>query len=108
MELVLLHPWALRDPGYSPEVATSLLEAQEWDKLECWMGVVWIGWLPWTNTTVEDVDCAMVSLFHQQPDAVQKLTRRVERWSTSYCHEVPEAFERICKRPHEMAQFDAL
>jgi hypothetical protein len=36
----------LEDSVYDPQVTASLLEAQEWEKLECWMGVVWMAWPP--------------------------------------------------------------
>ena len=94
-------------PRHTPQVMASLLETREWDKLECWMGVVWMVWSPETDATTEDVEHAMVSLFRQRPGAVQKLTQWMERWSKSSGNEVPEAFERICKQLHGIAQLGA-
>ena len=31
---------------YNPDVTTSLVDGKEWDKLECWMVVVWMNWPP--------------------------------------------------------------
>ena len=72
MELAISEPW----PGssriaYSPQITTLLTEAQEWNKLECWVGVVWMAWPP--GTTEEDLDRSMVLLFRQRPGALQKL-----------------------------------
>ena len=97
-----------RIPTYTPQVMASLLETREWEKLECWMGVVWMVWRPETDATMEDIEHAMISLFRQRPAAVQKLTQRMERWSKSPRNEVPEAFERICKQPHDIAQLGVL
>ena len=94
----------LRIPTYTPKVMASLLEAQEWDKLECWIGVVWMAWPPETDAAMEAVEDAMVSLSRQRPGAVQKLTQWMERWGTRWSNKVPEAFQRICKQPHDIAQ----
>ena len=102
-ELATLRPWLLAGSAYDPQVAASLLEGQEWDKLECWVGIVWMVWPPQTDATTEDVERATALLLHQQPGAVQKLTERMERWRTSGNGEVPEAFRRICGQPHETA-----
>jgi hypothetical protein len=92
---------------YGPQVMTSLLEAQEWEKLECWMGVVWMAWPPQTDATTGDLERVMVSLFRQRPDAVQKLTQRMEQWSKLRHRKVPKAFKRICEQPTEVAQLGA-
>ena len=105
-EFTIIDPWALRGSACDPQVTTSLLEGQEWDKLECWMGIVWMAWPPQTDTTVEDLERAMAQLFRQRPGAIQKLTRWMERWSEFSANEVPEAFQRICKQPHETARLD--
>ena len=96
-----------RIPTYTSQVMAPLLKAREWDKLECWIGVVWMTWPLETDATMEDVEHAMILLFHQRPGAVQKLTQWMERWSKERSKEVPEAFKRICKRPPETAQLDA-
>ena len=88
---------------YAPQVMGSLLESQEWDKLECWIGVVWMVWPPEARETTEGIKCAMVSLFRCRPGAAQKLTRWMKQWS-EVKGVVPECFERICKQAHEAAQ----
>ena len=95
-----------RIPTYTPQVMASLLETREWDKLECWIGVVWMVWRPETDAMMEDVEHAMISLFRQRPGAVQKLIQWMERWS-KWDNKVPEAFQRICKQSRETAQPDA-
>ena len=90
---------------YSPQVTVSLLEAEEWDKLECWMGIVWITRPPETEETTEDLKCAMVSLFRHRPGAATKLTQ----WMEQRCKRggvVSEYFERICEQAHGAAQQD--
>ena len=94
-------------PTYTPQVTASLLEAQEWDKLECWIGVGWIVWSPETDAMIEDVEHVMVSLSRQRPGAIQKLTQWMARWSKEWDRKVPEAFRRICKHQRGTAQLDA-
>ena len=89
---------------YDPCVTGFLLNAQEWEKLECWLGVVWMTWLPETDNAIEEVERAMKSLFRQKPDAVQKLAQRMEKWSESENKPLPVSFRRIC----EQAQLDAV
>ena len=86
---------------YNPHVMTSLLEAQEWDKVECWIGVVLTTWSE-TDVTTEDFKRAMASLFRHRPGAAQKLTQWMKRWSRK--RGVPEYFERIYNQAHEAAQ----
>ena len=106
-ELTILPPLGSGNSAYTPQVTASLLEAQEWDKLECWMGVVWMEWPPQTTVAIENVERVMVLLFRQQPGAVQKLTHRMEQWSKRRNKEVPTAFQRICKQPRESVRPDA-
>ena len=107
VELTILRSWWPRGHTYNPQVTVSLLEAREWDKLECWMGVVWMAWPPQIDAKTGDVERAMILLLRQRPGAVQKLTQWMKQWSEGY-EEVPEVFQRICKQPHEMAQLDLL
>ena len=106
-ELATSYTRPLEDSGYSPQVTASLLEIREWDKLECWMGVVWMVWPPQTDMITEDLERAMVLLFHQRPGAVRKLTQWMERYSGMNGEEVPEAFQRICEQSPKPAQLDA-
>ena len=99
--------WREKIPTYTPQVMASLLEAREWDKLECWIGVVWMVWPPETDATMGDVEHAMISLSRQRPGAVQKFTQWMERWSKLPGNKVPEPFQRICKQSCETVQLDA-
>ena len=93
----------MRYGTYSSQVMGSLLDAQEWDKLECWIGVVWMMWPPETEETTEDLKRVMASLFRHRPGAAQKLRQWMKRRCEG-CDEdesVPKSFERICKQAHE-------
>jgi len=101
-------PWLRDDLAYSTGVTTFLTEAQEWSKLECWMGTVWVMWPPGDGGMLEeDISCTMLLLFRQRPGAVRKLEQWMERWSQKYGEDVPESFQQICKQAHEAAQLDA-
>jgi len=51
-----------------------LQDAKEWDKLACWISVVWMIWPPEDGgATEEDLENVMLSLLHQQPGALQKV-----------------------------------
>ena len=54
------------DFAHSLQIMTSLTEAKEWSKLECWMGIVWMV-CPWEeNAMVEgDLGRSMLLLFRQ-------------------------------------------
>ena len=92
---------------YNPRIMTQLINAQEWDKLECWMGIIWMVWPPGAGVMAEeDLDRSMVLLFRQRPGASQKLERWMERWSQEHGEEVPESFRRLCGQAHEAAQRD--
>ena len=88
---------------YKPDVMAFLLEAEEWDKLECWMGVVWMVWSTRPGITVKDLEHATALLFHHRPSSVNKLTGWMERWSKECNADVPEAFQQICERAHTPA-----
>jgi len=92
---------------YNPQIAISLTEAEEWDKLERWTRIVWAAWPPEPGwRTEEDLEQLMIPLFHQRPDAVQKLGQWMEQWSKKWGEEVPESFERTCQRAWEAVQQD--
>ena len=78
--------------AYSPQVTASISEAREWDKLECWLGVVWMGLWPKADEMTEHLESVMVTLFRQRPDAVQKLTQWMERWRTPLYQDEFEVF----------------
>ena len=114
VKLAVSESWRLRlDITRSLQIITSLAEAKEWSKLECWMGIVCVGvvWtlLPWkANAMVEaDLGHSILLLFRQRPGAVQKLERWMGRWGQKRGIDVPESFKQICKQAHEAAQRDA-
>ena len=83
---------------------TYLLEAQEWDALECWLSVVWMLWPPEAGET-EDLERVMGLLFRQRPAAVQEPTESMERWSMGGDRGgVLGMFQRTRKRAHKAAQ----
>ena len=109
LELTISWTFLLRyETTYIPQITTSLIEAQEWNKLECWMGTVWIAWPPGADgITEEDLSSSMLLLFRQRPGAFQKLERWMERWSQMRDeNNIPESFQRICKQAQEATQLD--
>jgi hypothetical protein len=99
VELVVL--WYYKDNWtYIPHIMASLEAFKEWDKLECWMAVVWIAWPPEKGeTTEEDLEHVMLSLAHQRPGTIQKLKQWMEMRSKRESHNiVPESFHQICDR----------
>jgi len=94
------------DRAHSLQTITSFLtRTEQWSKLECWMGIVWM--LEADGMIEEDLDRSMVLLFRQRPGALYKLQQWMERWSKRNSKDIPESFERICKQAHEAAQRDA-
>ena len=92
---------------YNPQIMTSLVEAQEWRKLECWIATVWIAWPPEADgITEEDLGSSTLLLFQQRPGAFRKLEQWMEEWSQIHDKNIPEAFQRICKQAPEAAQRD--
>lgn len=105
-ELAVSESWWLRlGPTNSQKIMESLTDAQEWSNLECWMATVWMLSPPEAGVMrEEDLSHSMVLLFRKQPDAAQELKRRMERWSQEREKDIPESFQRICERAHEVAQ----
>jgi len=64
---------------------------------------VWLVWPPeGGNTTEEELENAMFSLFHQQPGTLQELEGQMEQWSKEWSWvQVPESFKPICKKVHD-------
>ena len=102
------------EPGlktYNPYVMVTLEESEEWDKLKCWIGVVWIMWPPGGgDTTEEELKCVMLSLSQKKPDAIQDLEGQMEQLSNRWIwFEIPKPFQQICKEVYDsMAQQPAL
>ena len=91
-----------REVAYNPRVTAHLTEAQEWSKLECWVGTIWIVWPPGTSgVTKKDLDQWMLLLFRQQPGAAQKLEQWTERWCQKRDSEVVGSPRRDYKQAHE-------
>ena len=104
--LAVSESWWLRvGPTHSQKIMKSLIDTQEWSNLECWMATVWMLSPPETGVmTEDDLSHSMVLLFRKQPDAVQELKRWMELWSQECKKDIPESFQRLCERAHEVAQ----
>jgi len=103
VEFAISQPWWLEGITYVPDPMVSLENAEEWDKLRCWMGVVWMVWPPENGKTKrEDLEHIMLSLFHQQPSAVQKLEQWMEQWRGGQ-REIPQSFQQICEQANAEA-----
>jgi len=104
LELAISRPRPLEEIAYYPQIMKFLTEAQEWSKLECWMGTVWISW---PHRIIEkDLSCSILLLFRQRPGAFQKLEQWMERWSQIHGKSIPESFQRICRQAQEAVQRD--
>jgi len=96
------------DPVHTLLIITSLTEAKEWSKLECWIGIIWMVFPREANSMAEgDLGNSILLLFRQRPGAVQKLEQWMERWSHQGFKKIPEAFKHICEQVHGAAQQDA-
>ena len=79
---------------YDPHIMTSLQAAQEWDKLACWICVVWLEWPLYLDVLSRYLERAMLLLFHQRPDSIAKL----EGWMERSGRDIPAAFRRVCEQ----------
>ena len=104
VELAVLTQQPRSEVTYNPAITETLVEAQEWGKLECWIGVVWMLSRGAEGRTEEDLENSMLLLFRQRPGAAQKLEDWIERWSRQGKKDIPESFEQTCKRAHEAVQ----
>jgi len=104
-ELAVYWSDLLKYQTYSPQTMICLQDAKEWDKLKCWVSVVWMVWPPASGkTTEEDLEHVMLSLFHQQPGALQKLEEQMEQWGNRWSWiDFPESFKQTCKQVHDKA-----
>ena len=109
-ELAVSQSRWLRDVStYDPQIMESLTEVQEWSKLECWVGTVWIMWPSGVGGPAEeDLGRSMLSLFCRRRGASRRLGQWMERWSQKNGEDIPESFQRICKQAHEAAQQNPL
>ena len=72
------------------QVMLSLEEEGEWEKLECWIGFVWLLRGPKGDVIAEGLERVTLSLFRQRPGAVKKLEQWVRR---AWINDGPECFE---------------
>ena len=108
------------------QIAKTLIDAQEWRKLECWIGIEWKRTESWeiieegmssesgevteggvgselAGITEGGLEHFMVLLFHQRPGAAQKLEQSIERQSHQY-RGIPEFVESRVTRIGEALQ----
>ena len=108
--LVELAIWESRLPGFKDidalKIAKSLIDTQEWDKLECWIRIVWLSSssLGVVRVTEENLESSMLSLFCQRPGAAQELQKWMEEWSQRRGRDIPESFQRILTQAHEAVE----
>jgi len=77
VELVVSVPRGLMGNTCGPHTMKSLEDAKEWDKLECWMGIIWIKQSMDEELGVDkELEHLTLSLFQQRPGAIQRL----EHW----------------------------
>ena len=80
MELLVSEPWWLGSRvNYGLNKTESLIETQEWGKLDCWIGILWMLLPGAEGRSEEDLENPMALLFCQRPGAAQKLERRIEQ-----------------------------
>jgi len=95
--------------AYNPQVIAFLTEAQEWSKLECWMGIVGMVWPPEAGGIGEkDLYRSMLLLVRQRPGAVQRLEQLMELRHCICDEDIPESLQRICEQVLKATQRDTL
>ena len=99
--------WLKSQVIHGPEITKTLVDAEEWEKLECWIKIIWIC-LDSAGITEEDIKISMLSLFRHRPGAAQRLEQWMERWSQQYKENIPEPFQRILTQVHEAVQRQAI
>ena len=81
---------------YETNVTTTLMGGKpEWNKLECWMVIVWMVWPPEPGAVAKELEDAMELLEKERPGALRK---RVERWSERRRKDLPESFRQTCDK----------
>lgn len=84
---------------YNPDVTTSLVDAQEWDRLECWIFIAWMACPLEYGNVAKDMEDAMEVLEKERPGALQKLMQRMEQWRERYnWYPIPETFQQTCDK----------
>jgi len=64
------------------------------DNGSCWIGVVWMLFPEEADPREGNLGDSMTLLFHQRPNAVQKLEQWIERWGREH-NRVPKLFQQI-------------
>jgi len=101
VEFTIFYLQYLEDITYSPHVMASLKEVGEWDKLECWIGIVWMLYPPeGGKTEEEELRHTTLSLFHKKPDAIHKLMQWMERCAHGQ-RPIPGSFQQIYEQMHK-------
>ena len=104
VELAISESWWLGfEDIHGPEIVKSLIDDQEWSKLECWIGIVWM-LSEWAGIAEEDLEHSMLLLFRQRPGAARRLEQWMEQRSQLLRMDVPESFQRILTQAHEAVQ----
>ena len=94
VELVVSFPWGLGDNTCGPHVMKSLEDAKEWDKLECWKGIIWIKWsMDEELEADEELKHLTLSLFQQRPGAIQRLEHWVGKVSSYSGRQQSKSFQ---------------
>lgn len=62
----------VKKPTHNPDVTISLIGADERDKLECWMSVVWMVWRPQPGNAGKELEDAMDLLGKERRGTVGK------------------------------------
>lgn len=76
------------------QIAISLQDAQEWDRLACWICFVWMEWPSAPGEDPGDLGRATTLVFRQRPDSIRKL----ERWMGRSENGIPTALRELCER----------
>ena len=105
VELAVSEPWLLEfGDADARKIAKSFIDAQEWGKLECWIGIEWMC-SEWAGILEEALEHSTLLLLHQRPGAAQRLEQWMERWSNQFPRRrVPESFQRVLTRECEAVQ----
>jgi len=94
VEFTLLVPWFRERCNCSPQIMTSLEDAKDWEKLECWIGVAW-ALRHLDSAEAEELKRVALLLFRQRPSAI----RRLEQWMGRRRYSQSSAsFLQICKQ----------
>lgn len=108
VEIAISLPQWMRDGvAYNPRITTFLVEAEEWSKLECWTGMVWMIWPSGAGGIARrDLERLMVLLSRQRPGAIEKLEQWMELWGRSPFNNTPDSFQRVCGQARRVVQQD--